>query len=199
MSQLSLKSFELHLIFQPDIISHMSKLIKLIIQGNTTAIFIFYKKYSPKILKYTSGRLPSLQDSQEITQDVFLDAIDSLPLLKEETKILNWLYTIAHNKVVNFYRKRKLKTILLSQIPFLELISREIDQPEFQLEKNRVRYSIERTFHAIPEKYRNILILHYEQQIPVKDLALLFNLTFKATESMLFRARKSFKEAYERT
>lgn len=158
----------------------------------------FYKTYSRKILNYLSKRLPSPQDAEEITQDVFLEAIDSLPLFRGETTVLNWLYKIAHNKTVDFYRKRKIKTILLSQMPFFETVSQEIHQPEFQYEKNRIRDRIEAAFHLIPSHYQKILRLHYENGLKVKNLAFIFNLSFKATESLLFRARESFRQAYER-
>lgn len=159
----------------------------------------FYKTYSPKILRYLAKRLPSRQDAEEIMQDVFLEAIDSLPLFRGETTVLNWLYKIAHNKTVDFYRKRKIKSILLSQIPYLEIVASEINQPEFQFEKNKIRDRIEQAFHLIPLHYQKILRLHYENSMRVKKLAVIFNLSFKATESLLFRARKSFIEAYERT
>lgn len=158
----------------------------------------FYKTYSQKILSYLIKRLPSSVDAEEILQDVFLEAIDSLPLFRRETTVLNWLYKIAHNKVADFYRKRGIKTILFSSLPFLELISQEIDQPEFQFEKNRIKERIERTFDLIPVHYQKILRLHYENDIRVRDLALILNLSPKATESLLFRARKSFRQTYER-
>ena len=159
----------------------------------------FYKTYSPKILAYLKKRLPSPQDAEEIMQDVFLDAIDSLPLFRGEATVLNWLYKIARNKSADFYRKRKIKTILLSQLPFLEIVSQEIHQPEFQFEKNKIRDRIEAAFHLIPAHYQKILRLHYENSMRVRELAVIFNLSLKATESLLFRARKSFIAAYERT
>jgi len=162
-------------------------------------IYNFYKTYSPKILRYLAKRLPSKQDAEEIMQDVFLEAIDSLPIFRGETTVLNWLYKIAHNKTVDFYRKRKIKTILLSQLPFLEIVSQEIHQPEFQFEKNKIRDRIEAAFHLIPLHYQKILRLHYENSMRVKELAVVFNLSLKATESLLFRARKSFIEAYARS
>lgn len=159
----------------------------------------FYKTYSPKILRYLAKRLPSKQDAEEIMQDVFLEAIDSLLLFRGETTVLNWLYKIAHNKTVDFYRKRKIKSILLSQIPYLEIVASEINQPEFQFEKNRIKERIERAFHLIPSHYQKILRLHYENSLRIKELAVIFNLSLKATESLLFRARKSFIAAYARS
>lgn len=172
--------------------------IKRIFAGDNMAVVQFYKSYSPKILSYLTRKLPRLEDAQELTNDVFLEAIDSLSMLRKEQSTLSWLYRIAHNKMVDFYRKKKIKSILLSQVPFLQIIAQEINQPEFQFEKDRIRDRIEKVFHNLSKDYQIILRLHYEEKIQVKALARIFNLSFKATESLLFRARLRFKLAYER-
>ena len=172
--------------------------IERILQGESSAALEFYKFYSPKILNYLSKKLEFYEDAQELTNDVFLEAIDSLSMLRKEQSIYSWLYQIAHNKMVDFYRKKKIKSILLSKMPFFEVVENEINQPEFQFEKNKIRDRIESALHSLSQKYQKILMLHYEEKIPVKELAGIFNLSFKATESLLFRARQSFKLAYER-
>src|SRR3989338_5919026 len=170
--------------------------IKRILAGDSEAVIEFYKSYSPKILSYLSKKLPHLEDAQEITNDVFLEAIDSLSFLKKEKNVSAWLYKIAHNKMVDFYRKRKIKSILLSQMPFLQIIASEINQPEFQLEKDMIRDTIEEVLHNLSHDHRIILKLRYEREISVKEIAKALKLSFKATESLLFRARQSFKLAY---
>jgi RNA polymerase sigma factor (sigma-70 family) len=80
----------------------------------------------------------------------------------------------------------------------LELIAGEINQPEFVLEKNKVRDAIEVTFHTLSHPYQQILRLHYEEQMPVKKIAGILHLTPKAAESRLYRARQQFIKAYER-
>ena len=170
--------------------------IKRILRGEGGAVVEFYKFYSPKILRYLSKRLPGYQDAQELTNDVFLEAIDSLSILRKEENISSWLYKIAHNKMVDFYRKKKIKSILLSQAPYLQIVANEISQPEFQFEKNKIRDRIESTLRSLSQKYQKILMLHYEEKVSVKELTRTFNLSFKATESLLFRARQSFKLAY---
>ena len=175
----------------------MSFFVKLVISGDSKAVIKFYHSYSPKILVYLKRKLPTEEDAQEITNDVFLQALDSISLLKDENKVLPWLYKIAHNKTVDFYRKRRIKSILLSQSPFLQIVANEISQPEFQFEKDRVRDKIESALYSLSHNYRKILRLHYEDKISVKRLAIIFNLSFKAAESLLFRARQSFKLAYD--
>lgn len=157
-----------------------------------------YYVYCTKIARYLRKKLPE-EEVQDILNDIFFEAIDSLPLLKKRENLQSWLFSIAHNKVVDFYRKKKAKTILMSQIPFFEFVDQEVHQPEFQFEKNKIRERIETTLHTLSEPYRKILQLHYEEHMPVKKIALVFHLSDKATESLLFRARKSFQKIYERT
>jgi len=175
----------------------LSLLIKRIVTGESSAAVEFYHLYSGKILSYLSKRVQQ-EDAKELTNDVFLEAIDSLAFLKKKESVMSWLYTIARNKTVDFYRKRKIKSILLSKMPFLEIIESELNQPEFQYEKNRIRDNIEKTLRTLSDKYQKILRLHYEEKISIKKIAPIFNLSFKATESMLFRARQKFKKEYER-
>src|SRR5436190_5028480 len=177
----------------------MSSLIQKILNGDSQAVVELYKTYSSKLLTYLQNKLPRQEDAQEILNDVFLEAVDSLMLLREEENLSAWLYKIAHNKIVDFYRKKKIKSVLLSQLPFLEIVASQLQQPEFQFEKNKIAEKFEETLKSLSEKYQKILRLHYEEKIPVKDLAIIFHLSPKATESMLFRARQSFKKAYHQT
>jgi RNA polymerase sigma-70 factor, ECF subfamily len=176
-----------------------TSIIERILAGESRAVIEFYKTFSPKILRYLIQKLPNREDAEDLANDVFLEAIDSLSMLEKEENISSWLYRIAHNKMVDFYRKKKIKSVLLSNMPFLEIVESEINQPEFQFEKNKIRDTIELSMHSLSHKYREILKLRYEERIPVKILATKLNLSFKATESLLFRARQSFKLAYART
>lgn len=177
----------------------MTRLIEKVIRGERQAVVEFYKSYSLRILRYLTRKLPRPEDAQEILHDVFLDALDGLPLLPDTRYVTPWLFTIAHNKVVDFYRKRKIKSILFSQLPLLQLISQEMHNPEFIYEKQRIREKIELSFKKLSGKHQLILRLRYEDGIRVKELAILLNLSFKATESLLFRARKGFQKEYGRT
>ncbi len=177
----------------------MHVLIERILGGDSQAVIDLYQQYSPKLLLYLSKHLPETEDAQEIVNDVFLEAIDSLGLLKKGDNLQAWLYKIAHNKMVDYYRKKKIKSLLLSQIPYLEIVATEMHQPEFLFEKDKMRDTIENTLRQLSEKYQKIIRLHYEDHVPVKELAVIFNLSFKATESLLYRARKEFQYLYGRT
>lgn len=175
----------------------MSLSIDKIIKGDQKSILIFYKTFSPKLTKLVTNKLPENEDREAFVNDIFLEAIDSLVLLKNKDNITSWMYSIAQHKIVDYYRKKKIKSILLSKIPFFEIMDNKIHQPEFQFETKKLGENIDQTFHKISQKYQKILTLHYEENLSVKMIAKMLKLPFKATESLLFRARQSFKKAYE--
>ena len=177
----------------------MSTLIRKVIQGDKAATILFYKTYNPKIIRYLSKKMPTLEDAQDIAQDVFMDALDSISFLKNEEQVLNWLYKIAHNKMADYYRRKKVKSIFLSQLPFLQLVDKEVHEPEFIFEKNKIREKLEHTFTLLPLRQQRILKLHYEENVSVKDISIQLSLSFKATESLLYRSRQNFKKIYGRT
>lgn len=176
----------------------MPTLVTRILHGDESAVIELYETYSPKILRYLKSKLSRVEDAQEICNDVFLAAIDGLSVFQEKSSIASWLFSIAHNKLVDFYRKRKVKSFLLSQAPFLEILASEMHEPEFVFEKNKIRDSIEKTLHNLSAKYQQVLRMHYEDDTPVKEIAIKLDLSFPAAQSLLFRARQAFKEEYER-
>ena len=171
-------------------------IIDQIKDGNKTAIVEFYKSFAPRIQIYLERRLPK-EIAHEILNDVFLDALDEIPLLKHEQNVMGWLYRISRNKTIDYYRKKKLKSVLFSQIPYLEFAAKEMTQPEFVLEKEKVREKIEGVMGRISTKYAMILRMHYEDGMHIKEIALTLNLTSKATESLLYRARMKFIKEYD--
>lgn len=174
----------------------MKSIVNKIIEGDPHAVETFYQQYSPGILNYLKQKLPTQEDAQELLNDIFLDAIDALPTLNKQTSLKSWIYAIAHNKIVNFYRKRKIKSLIFSQFPYLKIVTAEINQPEFQLEKRELKIRLQVAFEKLSLKYRQILQLHYIEEMPVKAISVNLNLSFKATESLLYRARQQFIKQY---
>lgn len=167
--------------------------------GDKKEVLEFYRTYAPKILKYLKRKLPRNEDAQEILNDVFLDALDQVPFLRKDSSLQSFLYALAHNKMVDFYRKRKIKSVLFSQVPYLEFAAKEMHEPEFQMEKEKIRLKIERVMQMISAKYAIILQMHYEDGMRVKEIAKKQGLSFKATESLLFRARQQFMKIYSKS
>jgi len=174
------------------------KLINQILVGSKKADRLFYKRYQAKILGFIKKKIDNPQDAEEILQDVFTSAFLSLPTFSAKSSLYTWLCSIARHEICDFYRRRKIKTIVFSKFPFLEkLISRALS-PELALQEQEIKSRILRTFKNLSEGYCRILRLKYIEERTVKEIADILGKSVKSTESLLFRARVAFQKQYSK-
>lgn len=171
-------------------------LVKQILTGDQKAIAQFYRHYKPKLLALIQRKVDP-QVAEEILQDTFLSALDSLPLYKGQASLYSWLASIARHEVADYYRKKKIKTIVFSRIPLLGKLVSQALSPEMALEKKELKAKIRKTFVALSEGYRQILRLKYIDGLSVGRIAQKLEISYKACESRLFRARMAFREEFE--
>ncbi len=100
--------------------------------GNSEAFGQLYDAYMERIYRFVYFRVEDQQTAEDITSQVFLKAWSNLDRFQfSRTPYLAWLYTIAHNAVIDHYRTRKVTTALddvqLSQPDHSELVENEID------------------------------------------------------------------------
>ena len=134
--------------------------------------------------------------AEELTQDSFLDFIEGLRNFRGESSLKTYLFSIARFKVIDHIKKKKIKKILFSALPksvVENLASVFIDD---QIEQKELAQRIERVISSLPNDYHLILRLKYMDGRRVQEIARRFALTFKATESLLYRARQAFIKTY---
>lgn len=174
----------------------VEKIVEEVLQGRKGAATRFYREYSAKLRRYLVAKLPE-GEVEEILQDTFLSAFDSLALYRGESSVFSWLLSIARHEVADFYRKKYVRKAVEMTAPLFENIVSEILSPEFVMEKNKIEKKFFATYRGLSRQYQDVLSYRYELSMSVKEIAARMDLSFKATESLLFRARAAFKEAYE--
>lgn len=168
-------------------------------RGEEASLRKFYQAYSPKLFSFIRQRVSEEKDSEEILQDVFLASLDALRDFTYRCKLETFLCAIAKNKIVDYYRKKKLKKILFSQIPEVEPLLAVLTTPEDKLDEKLLKQSIEQTLKNLAPRYEKILRLKYMEGFSVKEIAGKLSVTFKSAESLLFRARQEFVKVYSTT
>jgi len=100
--------------------------------GNSEAFGQLYDAYMERIYRFVYFRVEDDQTAEDITSQVFLKAWSNLDRFSfNRTPYLAWLYTIAHNAVIDHYRTRKVTAALddvqLSQQDHAEVVENAID------------------------------------------------------------------------
>jgi len=156
----------------------------------------FYNKYYLGIKGFISQKIDDEGLVEEITNDVLLAAINSKENFNKKCNEFSWICGIAKHKIIDYYRKKKIKTILFSVSPSFEEIADKALTPERDVLKNELKMEIKNTFRDLGRKYKKILKLKYVDDLKVKEIADKLEISVKATESQLIRAKKKFREAW---
>lgn len=175
----------------------MEQIVKEVLAGHKGAATRFYRTYAPRLRRYLLAKLPE-GETEEILQDTFLSAFDSLALYRGESSVSTWLISIARHEVADYYRKRYVRLAVERTAPLFENIVSEMMSPEFVWEKKKIEKRFFSTYRELNKQYQDVLSYRYELSMSVREIANRMDMSFKATESLLFRARVAFREVYEK-
>lgn len=172
------------------------KLLAKLLQRDEKTLYSFYKDHKKRLFQFILKHLGDSHDSEEVLQDTFLSFIESLRDFRGQSSLKTFLYSIAKNKLVDKLRKKKLRQILFSRIPssIIESIASVLLDDE--IDRQQLARQIETVFSRLPNDYAYVLRLKYAEGYRVAEIAEKLALSFKATESLIFRARKAFAVAY---
>lgn len=173
-------------------------LIERIVQKDERAIMELYNLHHRGVRRYIEHQLNDSHIAEELVQDVFLDFIDAVRDFHYQCSLKTFIYTIARNKTIDMIRKKKIKKILFSALPSYVVENLTSVLFDDQMEKKEVSQKIHSVLSSLPNDYQLILRLKYMDGVRVKAIAQKLSLGFKATESLLFRARKSFIKAFHK-
>lgn len=141
--------------------------------------------------------------AEDIVQDVFLSAVESLQNFNSQYGTLyGWLRGIARHHVFRYYQVQQ------KNMDFIVLLEKEIEVSIQNVEgghdtyrrliQQEERLLIESVLNALPSHYRDVLLEKYTQDKSVKELAQKYQTTPKSIEMMLYHARQLFKNIYHR-
>lgn len=168
------------------------ELVNQILSGKENALLCFIRHFQKPLSGYLRKKIANEEDMEEILQDTFLATIESLRDFSFRCSLFTFICSIANHKVIDYYRRKKLKNIVFSRLPEVESLLATLLGPEEKLDEALLRQKIKETFKTIAPKYEKILKLKYIYGYSVAEIAQRLSISFKSAESQLFRARKSF-------
>lgn len=158
----------------------------------------FYHEYAPKLRGYLRVKIESEDDAEEVLQDTFFSFLEALRDFRGQSQVATYLISICRNKTIDYYRKKKIKSVVFSHVPQLESLVSTILAPEEVYDKHILQEKIKRTMKKILPLYRDLLLCKYDEEMSVEAIASRFRLSFKSAEAKLFRARKAFVLAFSK-
>jgi len=171
------------------------ELIEKVLAGDPRAVSFFYRQFKPRITNIISQKIPA-EAVDEIYQEVFLSALASLSSFAGRSSLYSWLVAITRHEIADYYRKKKIKEIVFSKLPFLKKIIDKALSPETSFEEKELKQKVKQTFSSLSEGYAQVLRLKYIDGQSINTIAKNLGISYKSCESRLFRARTAFQKLF---
>lgn len=151
--------------------------------GRSDAFDTLYYRHLPNVYKRVRYVIPE-NDVEDVTQEIFIAALKSLPSFRGDSKFSTWLRTLTNHKVAEFYRKRTRK-----QEPPLAPLSDAASHTTGSTSKTlEERIYIQRALQKLPENYREIILLRFAEDLQFNEIAEFTEQNLEATKSLFRRA-----------
>ncbi len=152
-----------------------------------------YEKYQSKVFGYLYGKTNSQQDAEDLCADVFVKVYAKLDSFDENKASLStWIFHITRNTLFDFFRKGRSTVELDENIPQEGDFSEDICREE-ALE------ALADALESLPERERNIVLLHYYKRIPLKTIAEQLDLSYSYTKLLHNQSVEKIRKKLERT
>jgi len=144
--------------------------------------------------------LQSTQDAEEVTQDVFVKIHGKLDSFKAESELKTWVYRIAVNQSLDFIKAKQRKKrfgfhlFIHTDVNEDSAAFSSFDHPGVLLENKEATERIFRAINQLPERQKTALLLKSMEELSQNEIAEVMELSTKAVESLLSRARANLKE-----
>ena len=181
------------------------ELVKRLLSGDERAFAEFFDGYFPGLYRFALARTDWNDDAaEEIAQATLCAAIPKLESYRGEAALFTWLCTFCRHEISAFYRRKgrsQATLALLEDDPAvaaaLESLATSSDAgPENAMRREETARLVHVVLDRLPPRYATALEWKYIDGLAVKDIALRLDLTSKAAESMLTRARDAFREGF---
>ena len=176
-----------------------NEVIKLILHGDKEKFRMLVEQYQQMVFRTCMGFLHNKDDADDLTQDIFIQAYQSLPRFKGDAALSTWLYRIAVNASLNKIRKSPINLILKRFDTMAgdnnekEIYFSDKEDPETMLIRQEHIRWVQKALDTLPENQRTAIILSKYDDLSQKEIADLMNTTEGAIEALLQRAKKNLR------
>lgn len=147
------------------------------------------RKYQKFVYLTVLRIVENSEDAKDITQEVFVKALESLAKFRGESSLKTWLYRIAVNMATNTLRKRKVRTFFsISKDDSYEELPSEGPNPEEEFTNTELEKRFLKALSKLPNKQRETFALRYFEEMPYNEISELLGVSVGALKANYFHA-----------
>jgi RNA polymerase sigma factor (sigma-70 family) len=165
--------------------------------GDAGAFESLYGRHKGALFRYVLRSVKARGEAEELYQEIWMRVVEARARYRPEAKFTTWLYTVAHNRLVDHWRAKGLKVVSLddedSTVP--EPAAGPGAEPERTLEGRQSLQRLASALAALPLAQREAFLLHTEGGLTAAEIAAATGSGEEAAKSRLRYAMNKLREA----
>ncbi len=165
--------------------------------GDATAFESLYARHKGPLFRFVLRSVKGQAQAEELFQEIWMRAIEARERYRPAAKFTTWLYTIAHNRLVDHWRAKGLALVSLDdeERAGIEPVAPSSAEPHANLEASRTAARLSQAIAALPLAQREVFLLHQEGELTVAEIAAATGSNEEAAKSRLRYAMTKLKQA----
>ena len=170
--------------------------------GDAAAFETLYLRHKGGLYRFVLRGIKERGIAEELFQEIWMRAIEARARYAPQARFTTWLYTIAHNRMVDHWRKRGLSLVSLeSEDPDdpapPEPVAAAAREPQRQAETNEQLARMARALEALPPAQREAFLMREEAGLSLAEIAAATGANEEAVKSRLRYAVAKLREALD--
>jgi len=160
-------------------------------ENDSAAFELLYARYKDALYRYFLRHLSNENTCQELLQDLWMKIIKSKESYQVKAQFKTWLYTLAHNRLVDWYRRNNLEIKAFEENTDEEVDGIDHWNPMNELQTKRLCKELKQAITALPFNQREVFLLHQEACLSLPQIAEMLD---EGTEKIKSRYRYAIKK-----
>lgn len=160
------------------------------------------ERYENKFAQYIRRKTSvSKEDIEDLLQEIFIKIYLNLHGFDTSLKFSSWAYRVAHNEIITWYRKKKIRP----QINFEDyeeenLINffKEDTDLEKEFDRNELRRLVKESVEKLDEKYKDIIVLRLLEEKEYEEISDILQIPLGTVSTLISRGKKELRKHMEK-
>ena len=180
-----------------------NELINKTKEGDVSSFKVLIELYQDMVLNTAFGFLKNKDDSEDITQDVFIKVYKTISKFKGDSKFSTWLYRITINESLNFLKSKKRRNLFFifsseNEDQVYDIPDTGSNSPSEVSENTERRKILYKAIDSLAENQKIAYTLSKIDGMSYSEIAEIMGTTISSVESLLNRAKKKLKLKLEK-
>lgn len=164
--------------------------IDKVLGGDVSAYAMLVSKHKNLVFSIAYKILNNREDAEELAQDTFLKAYQSLKTFERKSKFSTWIYRIAYNAAISKTRKKKPEMVGMEDHIIYNYSTDEISSNVYQLDENEQVVLVMKAMKKLSEDDNLLITLFYKAENSIEDISTITGLSVSNVKVRLHRIRK---------